>query len=169
MIRPVALLVDRQRAAKERLGLGEAVRGLEQAREIVEVGRHIRDDPARSSPRRSPARGDRAARPRRAGSWLVKQPREIVEVGRHIGMIRPIALLVDRERAAIERLGLGEAVRGSEQPREIVEAARDIGMIRPVALPRRSRGAAHERLGLGEAVRGLEQRREIVEADRHVG
>ena len=37
MIRAVALLVDRQRAAHQRLGLGEAVRGLKQLREIVEA------------------------------------------------------------------------------------------------------------------------------------
>ena len=47
MIRPIARLVDRQRAAIERLGLGEAVRGSEQVREIVEVGSPPRDDPAR--------------------------------------------------------------------------------------------------------------------------
>jgi hypothetical protein len=37
-------------------------------------------------------------------------------------MIRPIARLVDCERTAVERLGLGEAVRGLEPLREIVVA-----------------------------------------------
>ena len=58
MVRPEAVLENRERAAHQRLGLGEAVR-------------------------------------------VLKQLREIVEVARHIGMIRAVALFVDRERAAI--------------------------------------------------------------------
>ncbi len=79
-------------------------------------------------------------------------------------MIRPVALLVDRERAAHQRLGLGEAVRGLKQLREIVEVGRHIGMIGPEALLVDRERAAHQRFGLGEAVRVLKQRREIVEA-----
>ena len=45
-------------------------------------------------------------------------------------MIRPVARLVDRQRAAIERLRLAGAVRGFEQKREIVEVSRcHIGVI----------------------------------------
>ena len=62
-------------------------------------------------------------------------------------MIRPEARLVDRQRAAIKRLGLAEAVRVSEQFREIVEADRHLGMIRPelassIASARRNSGSA---------------------------
>ena len=70
-------------------------------------------------------------------------------------MILPVALFVDRERAAHQRLGLGEAVRGLKQGREIVEADRRVRMIRAVALFVDRERAAKERLGLGEAVRGL--------------
>ena len=72
---------------------------------------------------------------------------------RDFGMIRPVACLVDRQRAAIERLGLVETVRGPEQAREIVEICRHVGMIRPVARLVDRERAAKERLGLGEAVR----------------
>ena len=97
---------------------------------------------------------------------VLKQLREIVEADRHIGMIRAVALFVDRERAAHQRLGLGEAVRVLKQPREIVEADRHIGMIWAIALLVDHERAAHQRLGLGEAVCVLKQLREIAEADR---
>ena len=84
-------------------------------------------------------------------------------------MIRPVACLVDHKRAAHQRLGLGEAVRGLKSVREIVETDRKIGMVRPVALSRRYQRAAQQRFGFGQTVRGLKQLREIVEMDRHIG
>ena len=57
----------------------------------------------------------------------MKQLREIVEANRHTGMIRAVALLVDRERAAHQRFGFGEAVCSLKQLREIVEADRHMG------------------------------------------
>jgi hypothetical protein len=57
VIGAVAFFVDGKRAVIKRLGLGEAVRGLKQNREIVEVDRRVGmigaivpDDPTRSSP-----------------------------------------------------------------------------------------------------------------------
>ena len=83
-------------------------------------------------------------------------------------MIRAVALFADRQRAAHQRLGLGEAVRVLKQQREIVEADRHVGMIGAVALFVDLERAAHQWFGLGEAVRVLKQRRKIVEADRHI-
>ncbi len=68
-------------------------------------------------------------------------------------MIRPIARLVDRERAAHQRLGLREAVRGLEQFGEVVEGGRDSGMILPMArLGDRERAPVR---GLGLRISGL--------------
>ena len=121
MIGAVALLVDRQRTAHERLGLGEAVRGLKQHREIVEVGSPHWDDPGRSSSRRSRARGASSGSASARRFVARSSCARLLRSNRHIGMIRAIALLVDRERAAHQRLGLGEAVRVLKQLREIVE------------------------------------------------
>ena len=72
-------------------------------------------------------------------------------------MIRPEALLVDGERAAHQRLGLGKPVGGLQQSGKIVEASRDVGMLGPEALLVDGERAAIERLGLGEPVGGLQQ------------
>ena len=47
---------------------------------------------------------------------------EVVARGYRVGMVRPEARLENRQRAAHQRLGLGEAVRVMKQCREIVEA-----------------------------------------------
>jgi hypothetical protein len=71
-------------------------------------------------------------------------------------MIRAIACLVDRQRAAIERLGLGETVRVSKQRGERVETDRDHGTIAPVDRFIDAEHAAHQWFGLGGTVCGLE-------------
>ena len=77
--------VDRERAAHQRLGLGEAVRVLKQRREIVEAHRHIADDPDRSSSRRSPAHG---------ASAVSASARRFVILKQHCArLLRPIATL----------------------------------------------------------------------------
>ena len=84
----------------QRLGLGEAVRVLQQSREIVEVDRHV----GMIRPEARLVDRERAAHERLGLGEAVRgleQCREIVEAARHIGMIRPEARLVDRERAAI--------------------------------------------------------------------
>ena len=83
--------------------------------------------------------------------------REVVEADGDVGVVRPEALLVDCERAAIERLGLGEPVGVLQQLGQVVEASGDIGMVRPEALLVDGKRAAIERLGLGEAVGGSQQ------------
>ena len=45
----------------------------------------------------------------------VQQAREIIQVHRYIGMIRPVARLINLECAAKERFGFGEPVRGVKQ------------------------------------------------------
>ena len=69
MVWAVALLVDRQRPAHQRLGLRQPVRGLEQHRQVVEVSWRRWGGRGRGSSRRSPAPAASAARPRPAGSW----------------------------------------------------------------------------------------------------
>ena len=58
---------------------------------------------------------------------ILKQKREIVEFCRDIGMIRTVALLIDRQRAAHQRFGLGEAIRILKQKREIIEVSATMG------------------------------------------
>jgi hypothetical protein len=55
---------------------------------------------------------------------------------------------INRERAAIQRLGLREAFRVLEQLGEVVEAGRYIGMIRTVARLGDCERALHQRLGI---------------------
>jgi len=52
---------------------------------------------------------------------------EIADAVRNIGVIRPEALLVDRQRPAKKQLGLTGAVCLLAQNREIVEGCRDVG------------------------------------------
>ena len=86
-----------------------------------------------------------------------------------LGVIGAEAFLVDGERAAHQRLGLGEPVRGLEELRQIVEVDGDVGVIGAVGFLVDGERAAHQRLGLGEPVRGLEELRQIVEVAGHVG
>ena len=69
-------------------------------------------------------------------------------------MIAAIALFVDHQRAAQQRLGFGEAVQSLKQYCETVEMDRHLGMIWAVAFLVDFKRAARQRLGLGEAVRG---------------
>ncbi len=52
---------------------------------------------------------------------------QVVEADDHIGMIGAEAFLVDFERTAIKRLGLGKPVRVLKQHRQIVEAVATCG------------------------------------------
>ena len=58
---------------------------------------------------------------------------EVVARGYRVGMVRPEARLENRERAAHQRLGFGEAARGQKEQRKIVEVDRHFGMIRAIA------------------------------------
>ena len=78
-------------------------------------------------------------------------------------MVGAEILFVDRQRAAHQRLGLRQPVRGLQQLREVVEVSRDVGMVWPVALLVDRQRAAHQRLGLRQPVGGLQQLREVVE------
>ncbi len=69
-------------------------------------------------------------------------------------MIRAEALLVDSERAAHQRLGLGKTVRGLKQRRQIVEVSGHIGMTGAEAFFVDGERAAHQRFGLDKPVRG---------------
>jgi len=56
---------------------------------------------------------------------------EVVEVSRDIGMVRPEAVLVNGQSAAINQFGLSELVGGMQQCAQVVEVFRDVGMVRP--------------------------------------
>src|SRR5208282_2802947 len=77
--------------------------------------------------------------------------------------------LVDRQRAANERLGLAKAVRGLKQQRKIVDVSCHIGMIRPEARFVNRQRTAMKRLGLAKVIRDSKQFREIIEANCNVG
>ncbi len=160
---------DREGAAHQRLGLGEAVRGLEQLGEVVEADGDVGVIGAEAG------LGDRegAAHQRlglREAVRGLEQQGEVVEVAGDCGVIGAEARLVGREGAAHQRLGLREAVRGLQQLGEVVEADGDGGVIGAEAGLGDGEGAAHQRLGLREAVRGVEQLGEVVEVygDRRV-
>ena len=116
-----ALLVDRQRAAHQRLGLGQAVRGLKQLGQVVEVDGDTLgcSGPKLFSSIASARRISGSASARRLVSW--SNWRQVVEVTGDLGVIGAEALLVDRQRPAHQRLGLGQAVRGLKQQRQVVE------------------------------------------------
>ena len=84
-------------------------------------------------------------------------------------MVGAEALLVDGQRAAHQRLGLGQPVGGLQQLRQVVEVGGDVGMVGAEALLVDGERAAHQRLGLGQPVGGLQQLRQVVEADGDVG
>ena len=60
--------------------------------------------------------------------------REVVQVSGDVGMLRPVALLIDLQGPLHQRLGLRQPVRGLIQLREVVEIYGDLGMLRPIAL-----------------------------------
>ena len=63
-------------------------------------------------------------------------------------------LLPDRERALIERLGLGVAALGIVEHGQVVEARRHLGMLGAERLLPNGERALIERLGLGVAALG---------------
>jgi hypothetical protein len=67
-------------------------------------------------------------------------------------MLGPQALLDDGERAAIERLGIGQPLGGLQQQGQVAELSRDVRMLGPQALLVDGERAAVERLGIGESV-----------------
>ena len=64
--------------------------------------------------------------PPSAGSWH-QQPRQVFEYDGDTEIIGAVQPLVDRQRAAVQRLGLPQPVGVLEQPRHIVEVAGDVG------------------------------------------
>ena len=127
------------------------------------------DDPARSSLRQSPARGEKAARPRRGGSLHASNEREIVKVSRHVGMIRPVARLVDSQRAAHSGSASPCRFIAWSNSARLFRPVATIGMFRPVACLEYRKRSPIKRLGLAEALHGAEQFCEIVETGRHDG
>ncbi len=106
MFRSEALFVDRQRPAHQRLRLGEAVRGLEQGGQVVEVSGDVgvfRSEALfvdRQRPAHQRLRLGEAVRG-------LEQQGEVVEAYGNVGVFRSEALFVDRQRPALQRLRLG--------------------------------------------------------------
>ncbi len=72
----------------------------------------------------------------------------------HVGMLRPERLLLDRQGALVERLGLGIAALGGIQERQVVKRAGDVWVRGPKRRLVDRQGALVERLGLGIAALG---------------
>ena len=148
---PERLLADRQRALVERLGLGVAALAWYSVGQVVEGGGHVGMARRRAPSRGSPARAGRAARPRRSWPWRSVQRRQVVEDRGHVGMVRAERLLADRQRALVERLGLGVAALVVVQRRQVVQRCGVVGMVRAQRLLADRQRALVERLGLGVA------------------
>ena len=88
---------------------------------------------------------------------------QVVEVIWRRWGVRAEASLVDGERAAHQRLGLGQPVRGLQQLARLLRSAGDVGMFVAEACLVDGEGAAHQRLGLGKPVGGLQQPGEVAE------
>ena len=78
-------------------------------------------------------------------------------------MLTAKAAFENRQRAAHQRLGLAEPVRGLQQQRQVVEVSGDVRMLGAEARLVDGQRAPHRRLGLAEPVRGLQQLRQVVE------
>ncbi len=120
MIRPVARLENRQRAATKRLCLAETVRAAKQTRKIVETNRYVR----MVSPVAHLANGQRTPHQRLGlieSVQAAKNAPKVVEVRRHNGMIRPVVRLIDRQRAATKWLGFGVTRFRLKQRSKVVE------------------------------------------------
>ena len=78
-------------------------------------------------------------------------------------VLRTKALLIDGERAAIERLGFVEPVPWPQQASEGAEAEGDFRMLSSADLPRRWRAPGVSGLRLGGAVGVLQQQGQVAE------
>ena len=163
MLGSEALLVDRERAAIERLGLGQPVGGLQQLGQVVEHAWRRWDARDRElfSSMASARRISGSASASRLVAW--SSCGQVVEGGGDVGMLRAEALLVDGERAAIQRLGLGQPVGGLQQLGQVVEVAGDVWVVGTEALLVDGERAAIERLGLGEAALVAVQLSQLIE------
>ncbi len=150
MGRPTARFIDCQCAAEHRLGLGNAVGILQQARQIVEAGRKL------GLVRPKARFGDlQCAAEHRLGLGNavggLQQARQIVELCGNLGIGRPKARFIDCQCAAERPFRLGNAVGIPQQDRQIVEAGRKLGMVRPEARFIDLQCAAEQGLGSGIA------------------
>ena len=116
----------------ERLGLRQPVGGLEQLRQVVEADGDVGVVGAVGcSSMASARRISGSASASRLVAWsncarLLRRWRR--------GMVGAVGLLVDGQRPAHQRLGLGQAVGGLEQLRQVVEADGDVGVLGAVGL-----------------------------------
>ena len=146
MVGAEALLVDGQRAAHQRLGLGQPVGGLQQLGQVVEaVATSGWSGPKVFSSMASARRISGSA----SASRLVacSNSARLLRRMATSGCSGPEALLVDGQRAAHQRLGLGQPVGGLQQLRQVVEAMATSGWSGPklfssMASARRISGSA---------------------------
>ena len=114
------LLADRERALKERLGLGVAAGGLVEIGQIAETIGDLRVLRAESLLVDSEgALEERLGLTVTAGGLV--ETGQVIEPGGEVGVLQPQRLLADRERTRIERLGLGVAAGVLVEQGEVVE------------------------------------------------
>ena len=77
-------------------------------------------------------------------------------------MLDTIGLLVDRQSAAHQRLGLRQTVRRLEQLSQVVETNSDVGVLGTVGLLVDRQHATHQRLGFVPETFCIKQQTEIV-------
>src|SRR5262249_14142001 len=125
MVRAVALLVDREGAPVELLGVGELVLTAAEAGDLVQALRELGvGRRERLLPDGEPAPGDRL----RVGeaALIAVEDGQRLERAEQRGTFGPVRLLADRERAAVERLRLRVLALALVEVREGVEARRDV-------------------------------------------
>ncbi len=168
MVGAEARLVDRQRPAHQRLGLGPPVGGPQQPGQVVEPDGDSRvvGVKARLVDRQRPAQQRLGRGPPVGGP---QQPGQVVEPDGHVGVVGAAARLVDLQRPAHQRLGLGQPVGVLQQLGQVVEPDGDSRVVRAEARLVDCQRPAHQRLGLGQPVGVLQQLGQVVEPDGHVG
>ena len=160
---------DRQHAAHQRFRLAEPVGGLQQQGEVVEARRDVRMVRCRSLPRRWPARGASAARPRRAGWWPAATAARLLRSMATSGWSGP---------KLASSMASARRISGSASPSRLVACSNCARLLRRMATlgwsgPKLVSSMASARRISGSAsaepVGGLQQLRQVVEVDGDVG
>ena len=99
----------------------------------------------------------------------VVEQSQVVQARGHIGMIRAERLLVNRQRALVQRLGLRVLALGEVEPSQVVAARGYIGVIGTQSFLINRQRALVQRLGLRVLALGFVEQSQAVQAHDHIG